>query len=241
MGTSLQRWLVIALGALLIIVGLIIGRSSYQVAYQSLPAGVMAHYITGDNGKGYLQMAGSTALYVVYEQDLSPTFNADDLGDGNISLIYRPDDTMDIDVTSTAGTHLTGKAYKVIEITVYGGTQQAYATSEYRQFPDGFFQNNWEVGSPLIGVGAAIILLAFFIARRIFTVAYYMFAGALLLPFGFFVFIGFEIGFDLASIKTAFMDDLTLAIVLALIGAAIGLIVGIVQAIRGKDAISQFS
>jgi hypothetical protein len=90
MGTSFKRWSVIALGALLIIVGLLLGRSSYQVMYQSVPAGTIAHYITGDSGKGYLQMVGSANLYVVNEQDLSPAFNANDLGSGNISLSIEP-------------------------------------------------------------------------------------------------------------------------------------------------------
>jgi hypothetical protein len=152
--------------------------------------------------------------------------------------VYRLDDTTTIDVTSTAGTHLVGTAYKVIEITVLDNPQQVYATSEYSQHPTGFFQNNWVIGDPLIGVGIAIIVLAFFIASRIFTLVYCMFAGAVLLPLAFFLYIGFEIGFDLSSIEAAFIDDLVLAAVLALIGAAIGLIVGIVQAIRGKDVLS---
>ncbi len=241
--------LLIAVGAILASVGAIIGRTSHQVVYQKVGPGVIAHYIVG-HSTGYLQMAGSTTLYIVDELSFSPAFNANALGDGNISLIYRSDDTTYIDIigvrgndiTGFQGTHLVGKAYKVIEITVLDHGQKVYVTSEYSQNPQGFYQNNWDIGAVLLVIGLAIAGPAFFIPKRIFTVLVWTLAGAVVFSLLFSIYVAISVtsftsagSFSFDSFKAAFTEDLTTPVITGLIGAIIGLIFGVERTIKGED------
>jgi hypothetical protein len=217
------------------VLGFLIGRSSHQVVYQTVGQSAIAHYIRGD-GTDYLQMNGSPVLYIVKNSDFNPAFNADMLGSGNISLVFHPEDTTDIDVTSVNGIHLVGKAYRVIEITVFdSGQQQEYVTSDYSQHPNGYYVNNWLIGNVILGFGVVVAVLALIVPKRIFTMLSYTVVGAGVLIVLALVYVGVTIPLNLDSIKSALAEDAILFGGAALLGAIIGLGVGIVQAIRGRD------
>jgi len=222
-------------GIAIAVTGFLIGRSSHQVVYQNVGQGTIAHYITG-NGTDYLQMDGSPALYTINNKDFNPAFDANALGSGNISLVYQPENTTDVDITSVRGTHLVGKAYRVIEITVFdNGQQQMYTTSDYSQNPNGYYANNWLIGNTILGFGLVIAILALIVPNRIFTMLAYTVAGAGCLLVLALVYVGVTIPLNLDSIKSALAEDALTFGGAAVIGAVIGLVVGVVQAIRGHD------
>lgn len=158
-----RRWGLIIVGAALLIGGLIYGANSHSVAYKSVGQGTVAHFLAGDS-TGYLKMDNSSTLYVLNENDFTPTINGTNTfanGD-TISFVYRTDGTTNIDETSTIGTHLSGPAYTIVELTVYAnGGQKVYNTADYSQHPSGFYQNNWLVGGAIAFIGFIIVDLAF--------------------------------------------------------------------------------
>lgn len=159
----------IVFGAIALLVGIIVGVSSHQITYQSVGRGTIAHYIASQDGTGYLQMTNSPTLYVVNENDFTPIINGvDTFKDGDaISFFYQPDNTTDIDITSKIGTHLVGKASTVVQITLFDTNgQTTFATSAYKQHPQGYSQNNWGLGIVLILVGLALAGGSFFVGRN---------------------------------------------------------------------------
>jgi hypothetical protein len=70
-----RRWGLIIVGTLLLIGGLVYGATSHQVAYQSVGKGTVAHFLSGDNQVGYLEMDGNSALYVLNEGDFTPVID----------------------------------------------------------------------------------------------------------------------------------------------------------------------
>lgn len=163
---SAAFFVVLALGAVLIITGLIYGLGSRQVNYKSVGQGSIAHYLSSE-GTGYLQMSGSSSLYVVHEDNFTPKLSSFADGD-TISFVYDPSDTTPVDVTSTLNTHLLGTASKVVEITSTdtGGGQKTYATPEYTQHPQGYNMNRWLVGAGLLVVGLLMAIGSFFLPRK---------------------------------------------------------------------------
>jgi hypothetical protein len=225
----------VVVGGIIAILGFLVGRSSHQVVYQPVGQGTIVHYIVGDD-TDYFQMDGSPTLYTVHKTDFSPIFSVNVLGNGTISLVYQTENTSDIDVISTKGTHLKGSAYKVIEISVFdNGQQQAYATSDYSQHPNGYYVDNGLLRNIILGFGLVIAILAIIVPNRIMTMLAYTGAGAGILIVLALVYVGISIPLNLESIKAALFDDLILFGGAAVIGAAIGLIVGIVQAVRGHE------
>lgn len=223
----------IIVGIAVAIIGFLIGRSSHQVVYQNVGQAAIAHYISGD-GTDYLQMVDSSTLYTINDKDFHPAFDVNALGNGNISLVYQPEDTTDIDVTSVRGTHLVGKGYRVLEITVFDNNQQrVYATSDYSQNSNGYYVNNWLVGNTILGLGLLIALLALIVPSRIFTMLAYTVAGSGVLLVLALVYVGISIPLNFNSIKSALAEDAIVFGGAAVIGAIIGLVVGVVQAIRG--------
>lgn len=163
-----RRWGLIIIGALLIIGGLIYGASSHHVSYQSVSEGSVAHFLVGDS-TGYLEMSGSSALYVVNENDFTPIIDGTNtFGNGdNISFVYRTDNTTDVDQTSTIGTHLVGSAHTIVELTVFSASgQQVFKTTDYSQNPNGFEQNNWLAAGAIAFVGLIIVVLVFVLPTR---------------------------------------------------------------------------
>jgi hypothetical protein len=225
----------VIVGAAIAVTGFLIGHSSHHVAYQKIAQNTIADYIAG-NGVDYLQLNGSPALYTIKDDDFNPTFSADVLGNGNISLAYLPENTTDIDVSSVRGTHLAGKAYKVVEITVFDNNQQrVYTTSDYSRNPGGFDINNWLLGGTILGFGLVIAVLALIVPGRVFTMLAYTVAGAGILVVLVLIFVGIIIPTDKTAITSVFTADAFLFGGAIAIGGAIGLIVGVVQAIRGRD------
>ena len=155
----------IIVGVLLVIGGLIYGLSSRQTSYKSVPQGTIAHYLTSD-GTGYLQMEGNAAVYVVHEDNFTPKINSFADGD-TISFVYDPGATTSVDVTSTLGTHLTGTAAKVVEITAVGTSSQTlYKTPEYTADSQGYNHNQWGIGIALMIVGLLLAVGSFFVPKK---------------------------------------------------------------------------
>jgi uncharacterized membrane protein len=166
----IQRWGLILLGILLIIVGLIYGAIPQKTSYQSITKAFMAHYLSG-RGIGYMQLEKSPTLYIVNEGQFLPAFSADYLNHGNvlISFLYRTDETTSIDASSGNNVHLNGPAYSVEQITLYhqfGQPPQVFSTSEYYQNPKGFYQHSWTVGIALSLLGLIFIGSGLFMTVR---------------------------------------------------------------------------
>ncbi len=157
-------------GLVCAIVGLFIGLSSHQVTYHNAGKEIVAHFLSGgsssSNRIGYVQMLNDTNLYIVNEDDFSPPVKDNSFGDGDtISLIYRPMDTTSINVSATnTSTHLQGSAVTIVQFTVLpsGGINssgaQTYTSSEYSKNPNGFYQNNWLLGTEPLALGGAVPL-----------------------------------------------------------------------------------
>ncbi|HCI79200.1 MAG TPA: hypothetical protein DHW02_05890 [Ktedonobacter sp.] len=151
------------IGLVTLLTGLLYGFSSQAVAYQHTPQSQVAHFLSAD-GVGYLQLATSSSLYIVHEDDFRPGINESSFGDGDvISLVYDPSATTSIDVSSKLGTHLVGDASKVVEITLLtssGITQ--FLTPDYTQHQDGYSINRWPVGGGIAVLGLLIMCLAIY-------------------------------------------------------------------------------
>ncbi len=163
----MQRWGLILLGILLIIVGLIYGAMPQKTSYQSITKAFIAHYLSG-RGIGYMQLEKSPTLYIVNEGEFLPAFSADYLNHGNvlISFLYRTDETTSIDANSDNKVHLVGPAYTLERITLYhqfGQQPVVFSTHEYFQNPNGYYQHNWMVGIALSILGIIFIGLGLFI------------------------------------------------------------------------------
>ncbi len=155
----------IALGAILLVAGIVYGLGSRQVQYKSVPQGSIAHYLSAD-GTGYLQMEGNSSLYIVHQDNFSPklpTFADSD----TVSFTYDPAETTAIDVKSTLGTHLAGNAAKVVAITSSDTTgQKTYTTPEYTSDPQGYDHNQWPLGLGLLALGLLCIGGSFFLPKK---------------------------------------------------------------------------
>ncbi len=167
----MQRWGLILLGILLIIVGLMYGAIPQKTSYQSVTKAFIAHYLSG-RGIGYMQLEKSPTLYIVNEGEFLPAFSADYLNHGNvlISFLYRTDETTSIDASSDNNVHLVGSAYTVERITLYhqfGQQPVVFSTHEYFQNPNGYYQHNWMVGIALSILGIIFIGLGLFITVRL--------------------------------------------------------------------------
>lgn len=158
----------IILGILGIIFGIVYGPNSHHITYQGVGRGAIAHYLS-NNELGYLQMVDSPILYILHETDFTPIIQGTKtLIDGDeISFKYQTTDTTDIDVTSDKGTHLSGTAYNIVQVTFYDtNTIQNYATLTYMQHPRGFDYNNWGVGIAAILAGLVLIIGSFFLKKQ---------------------------------------------------------------------------
>lgn len=160
----------IVLGGLGIIIGLILGFTSHAVTYLSVGQSTIAHFLSSsDSNTGYFQMEGSSTLYIINENDFTPVINGTQtfVNGDVISFVYQPDDTTDIDITSTIGTHLQGPAYRIVQITANNsGQEQVYTTPAYSQHPQGYYQNNWLAAIGIGLVGLLLFIGAFFVKSK---------------------------------------------------------------------------
>ncbi len=129
----------VGIGVVVALTGIIIGLSSHQVEYQLIRQGNIDNYILGD-GIDYLELNTRPSLFILTEADFTPKFNNNILSNSTISLVYKADDTTDINVTSLMGTHLIGKAYKVVEIADSTNEPKTYITSQYTKTPMAFIK-----------------------------------------------------------------------------------------------------
>ncbi len=155
----------IALGIILLLAGLIYGLGSRSSNYKSVPQGTIAHYLTAD-GTDYLQMDGSSSLYIIHEDNFSPKVTGFADGD-TISFVYDPAETTSIDKKSTIGTHLIGTASKVVQIIATDTNgQKVYKTPEYTSSPQGYTRNQWGIGGVLLVLGLLSLVGAFFVPKK---------------------------------------------------------------------------
>jgi hypothetical protein len=162
-------YMLLLVGIVLLGGGLFWGFTSHQVSYKSTQ-GKIEHYLSNsDKGVGYLQMSGSPNLYYIEEKTFSPAINGlSTLRNGDtISFTYQPSVTTSIDVEATnTKTTLKGTGYKVIKLTVTDGAKNGdYVTSEYKDHPTGYFQNNWLYGGGAAAAGVLLALLAFLLPQ----------------------------------------------------------------------------
>lgn len=160
-------------GSLCAVIGLVIGMSSHQVTYHNAGREIIAHFLSGggssSNRIGYLQMENDANLYIINEDDFSPSVKDNSFGDGDdISFIYQPEDTTTINVSATnTSTHLQGPAYTIEQFTVLpskGSNSQGpvtYASFEYSKDPNGFYKNNWPLGVGLLAAALILIVVGF--------------------------------------------------------------------------------
>lgn len=164
--------ILVVLGVLLIIGGIVYGVSSKQVTYQKYKqgaSGAIAHYLydTGDDNqhRGYLEMENSQDLFIIHEQNFTPSIKqGDTFRDGDvISFIYDPATTSTIDVESSLS-HLKGDASEVVEITMFdqNGGQTEFTSTSYRSNHQGYYKNNWPTGLGVLGFGVVLTLLSTF-------------------------------------------------------------------------------
>ncbi len=155
----------IALGVILLLAGIVYGLGSRHVQYRSVGQGSIAHYLSAD-GTGYLQMEGNSALYIVHQDNFSPTLPTFADSD-TISFVYDPGETTAIDESSTIGTHLVGTAAKGVAITAINTTgQKTYTTPEYARNAEGYDNNQWPIGIGLLVVGLLLLGGSFFLPKK---------------------------------------------------------------------------
>ncbi|WP_069801238.1 hypothetical protein [Thermogemmatispora onikobensis] len=158
------RWLICLTGLLVVGLGLAVGWQSHQVAYRSSGRAAIAHYLSDpQTHEGYLQLEGSPTLYLLREQDFTPpikgTATLKDLM--LVAVLYRPDESTAIDVRARLGTHLVGSAYAVVAVTLYdlnGAVTQKFTSALYRQYPQGFYENDWPLGGGVSLLGLLLLL-----------------------------------------------------------------------------------
>lgn len=221
------RLLSCLLGLIIVAVGWLIAQSSYQVSFQQVSDAALQHYVSGnaDNGHtSYFTVAGSTAIFIVHENDFSPAVTFDSLGQGNISYFYDPNNTTDVDVSATNGLHLKGTGYPVVQITALD-TNKSFTTKDYASHPNGYYTDRHLIGYIVLTLGGIITLLSLFIGEHMVKSTA---AGALGVPLVVFLFIGFFVG------PGAIATDLEIAIVLGLIGAVGGLLFGIYNGFQAR-------
>lgn len=162
------RWVLLMLGIVLVVVGPIVGFSSHQVSYQNAHQAQLTHYIE-DGTTAYMTLASDSNIYVLNEGDFSPSLTMNSIQSNTVSFVYRPDQTTDVDVTSSKGTHLTGSGFTVVQLISYdsnGQNAQTYATSDFTQHPNGFYENDWAGGIFLMIIGFILLALFLFIISR---------------------------------------------------------------------------
>ncbi|WP_052889131.1 hypothetical protein [Thermogemmatispora carboxidivorans] len=158
------RWLICLTGLLVVGLGLVVGWQSHQVTYRSSGRAAIAHYLSDpQTHEGYLQLEGGSTLYLLREQDFTPpikgTATLKDLM--LVAVLYRPDESTAIDVRARLGTHLVGSAYSVVAVTLYdlnGVVTQQFTSGLYRQYPQGFYENEWPLGGGVSLLGMVLVL-----------------------------------------------------------------------------------
>jgi hypothetical protein len=143
------------------------------VTYRNGGREIVAHFLSGggssSNHIGYLQMVNDNNLYTLNEDDFSPHVQDSSFGDGDdISFIYRPEDTTNVNVSATnTSTHMQGAAYTIEQLTVFPSNSSSnqegttYTSSEYSKNPHGYTQNNWLLGGGLLALGLLLIATGF--------------------------------------------------------------------------------
>ncbi|GCE15225.1 hypothetical protein [Tengunoibacter tsumagoiensis] len=165
-----QRWGMILLGSIVVIVGIIIGLTSRQVTYQTTQKALVKHYLYSESGddknRAYVQLDGDSALYFLDEKDFTPALSSSLLSDHPLwQVTFDPEDTTQITATAgNTGTHLDGTGAHVAQIVAYdenSADPKTYQTSGYAANPHGSYQNNWLIGGGVMLLGLILASLAF--------------------------------------------------------------------------------
>lgn len=156
--------IVAVVGFALLGIGALVGNTTFAAPYQSVQPGYVQTYISGNQSNGftsYLQMKGGSSIFIIHEHDFTPTFSYQSLGaDQHLSLVYRPIDSTDVDVTATDGLELKGTGYTTSAISVINGSNHTlFATAAYASNSSTYQENQWAIGGWFMAIGGAAIVL----------------------------------------------------------------------------------
>jgi hypothetical protein len=164
-----RRWGLIVVSVILIVAGLIWGLTSQQVTYLHSQDNVKYEIGTGtDTGNIYINQDGSDVYYVALSGDFNPPISQSDIQNNpSLSFVAR-NDTTSINLQADDGTTIS-EAHKIEKLVFYnsnGSAAATYTTSEYNQYPNGFYNNNWLKSIWLILAGIVIFILTMIFGRR---------------------------------------------------------------------------
>jgi len=157
-------WGRIIVGALLIVIGLVVGATSQQVSYiQSSATTTYEAAVGKTSGNLYLHVSGSDDYYVGFNSDF--TVPQDVLSKfATMSFIARSDtSTLDPALNAPDGTTVND-AHKIEKITFKdnsGAVLGTYTTAEYTANPNGVYNNKWPIGLLVALLGAIILVVPF--------------------------------------------------------------------------------
>jgi hypothetical protein len=157
-------WGRIIIGALLIVIGLVVGATSQQVSYtQSGSSNKYVPAVGKTSGNLYLHVSGSDDYFVGFNSDF--TVSQDVLSKyATLSFIARSDtSTLDPALSAPDGTTIND-AHKIEKITFNdnsGAVLGTYTTTEYTANPNGVYNNQWPLGLLIVLVGLLILGVPF--------------------------------------------------------------------------------
>ena len=151
----------IVAGVLLLAGGLILGLTSHQVNFHQAQYRSF-HVISTNSGLVYFQPAGTNIFYVINPANFTP-YPDPGVFDNNrvVTSLQYSDNTQNVNITMGDGTQLTGTGYTVVQFALSSGSGpgQSFAVDDYTQHPGGYYDNRWQIGGILGGVG--LLFLAF--------------------------------------------------------------------------------
>ena len=159
-------------GVLLLVIGIVYGLGSHNVAYQLVQQQGPTDLIYGNALQGedyYYHVDGTNAYYDIHAADFSPFPVPGTFTNKNVLLRIEEGSTGSVSGTLNDGTTFSGIGYKVVQfVLVDTQGQQNFTTEEYRDHPDGYYDNQWIVGG--IAAGLGFLLIAITVLLRIFSI-----------------------------------------------------------------------
>lgn len=153
-------------GVVLVGVGLFYGFGSHAVVYQKDFTGRYDGFLIFKDESYYVHPYNQSNRYFVI-QIATFTPLPSDLTQNQkvqiISLIYRSDAQKLDKHYDREGIQIVGDGYQVVAFTEIDsrGVKQEYTTAEYREHPNGFYEDHWLVGGSLAGIGLLFFLISF--------------------------------------------------------------------------------
>ena len=157
-------------GMLLLVVGIVYGLGSHNVVYQVVQQQGPTDLIYGNALQGedyYYHIGGTNAYYDIHAADFSPFPVPDTFTNESVILRIEESSTGSVSGTLNDGTTFSGTGYKVVQFVLADTQgQQIFTTEEYRNHPNGYYDNLWLVGGIVASLG--FLLIAITLLFRIF-------------------------------------------------------------------------